>query len=306
MRTNKHPLDQANAPAPAGRPQSVGARAVELEDWLNRRLYHPASWRLAKILARTPVTPNAVSVMAGACVVGAACLYAISSAPAALWGALGLMMAWHVVDGADGDLARMTGRVSELGEIIDGACDYLSHFVLYGVLAVIMAREWGIGGFVLMGAVGCARAIQTVFYETQRRQYLWWCRGVTWLRIAVQSAPAKPPALQWAARCYLAFGSRLAGGGERIDTQLARIAPDCKADAQALIQRRILPQVQRLWPLSSNYRSLVIGGAMIAGRPEWIIAFELVALSLVMIAMMGSMRRAIADVADQIGAMSAR
>ncbi|MEO0908064.1 MAG: CDP-alcohol phosphatidyltransferase family protein, partial [Pseudomonadota bacterium] len=215
-----------------------GARALELEDWLNRRLYHPASWRLAQILARTPVTPNAVSVMAGACVVGAAMLYAVSSAPGAMWAALGLMMAWHVVDGADGDLARMTGRASALGEIVDGACDYLSHFVLYAVLAVIMAREWGIGGFVVMGAVGCVRAIQTVFYETQRRQYLWWRRGVTWLRIAVQSSDEQPPALQWAARCYLAFARLLAGGGEHIDTALARIAPDRKPDAHAVIEQR--------------------------------------------------------------------
>jgi phosphatidylglycerophosphate synthase len=36
-----------------------------------------------------------------------------------------LHMGWHVLDGADGDLARMTGRASPQGELFDGICDYV-------------------------------------------------------------------------------------------------------------------------------------------------------------------------------------
>ena len=45
-----------------------------------------------------------------------------------------ILTAAHVVDGADGDLARLTGRSSPIGEMVDGLCDYLSHIVLYLVL----------------------------------------------------------------------------------------------------------------------------------------------------------------------------
>ena len=44
-------------------------RPRELEDTLNHKLYHPLAWQLARLLARTPLTPNQVSVFGGATVV---------------------------------------------------------------------------------------------------------------------------------------------------------------------------------------------------------------------------------------------
>ncbi len=39
---------------------------------------------------------------------------------------LALHMGWHIVDGADGDLARLTGRSSPTGELVVGPSDYRS------------------------------------------------------------------------------------------------------------------------------------------------------------------------------------
>jgi len=58
-------------PDPAQRPQ----RPAELEDWLNARLYHPLSWRLAQRLAPTPITPDMVSVAGAGAIVLAAFAY---------------------------------------------------------------------------------------------------------------------------------------------------------------------------------------------------------------------------------------
>ena len=46
-------------------------RPRELQDRLNYHLYHPLAWRLARILAHTPLTPNMVSVFGGLLVVAA-------------------------------------------------------------------------------------------------------------------------------------------------------------------------------------------------------------------------------------------
>jgi hypothetical protein len=46
-------------------------RPAELQDWLNSRIYHPLSWRMAWALAPTPITPNMVSVFGAAMVVAA-------------------------------------------------------------------------------------------------------------------------------------------------------------------------------------------------------------------------------------------
>ena len=50
-------------------------RPRELEDTLNHRFYHPLAWQLAKLLARTPLTPNQVSVIGGLTVVSAGIAY---------------------------------------------------------------------------------------------------------------------------------------------------------------------------------------------------------------------------------------
>ena len=47
-----------------GRPQS---RPPELQDGLNRYLYHPLAARLARLLAPTRITPNLVSVVGAGC-----------------------------------------------------------------------------------------------------------------------------------------------------------------------------------------------------------------------------------------------
>jgi phosphatidylglycerophosphate synthase len=161
-------------------------RPRELQDSLNHYLYHPLAWELARLLARTPITPNQVSVAGGLCVAAAGICYA-----APLWGGLAwpasamlgmaLHMAWHVLDGADGDLARLTGRVSPRGEMIDGLCDYASHVVLYLLLAVVLAASIGPAAFAIATAAGLAHAAQANHVEAQRRFYLYWIYGKPWL-----------------------------------------------------------------------------------------------------------------------------
>jgi len=67
-------------------------RPRELQDALNHYFYHPLAWQLARGLARTPATPNMVSIFGGLMVVAAAVAYAQPWAP---WSAL-LGMALHM------------------------------------------------------------------------------------------------------------------------------------------------------------------------------------------------------------------
>src|SRR3954463_9278032 len=124
-------------------PKRTG-RPPEMDDWLNARIFHPLAQRLARLLVPTPLTPNMVSVAGGLAIVAAALLYTRLEWPLSV--ALGVLAhaSWHVLDGADGDLARMPGRSSPLGEMIDGVCDYFGHIVLYVLLAAYGDRlGWG-------------------------------------------------------------------------------------------------------------------------------------------------------------------
>src|SRR3546814_11325340 len=84
-----------------------------------------------------------VSVFGGFCVITAAGAYAAPGWPLPAICGLTLHLLWHVVDGADGDLARLTGKAGPLGEFVDRLSDYPSPNVLYCVLGNILVTQTG-------------------------------------------------------------------------------------------------------------------------------------------------------------------
>ncbi|MDH5749332.1 MAG: CDP-alcohol phosphatidyltransferase family protein [Rhodospirillales bacterium] len=73
---------------------------------------------LVKPLAKTPVTPNQVTVARIATGLAAAAALAMGDPLWSTWGA-GLFVLSILMDRADGDLARLTGKTSPLGHTLD-------------------------------------------------------------------------------------------------------------------------------------------------------------------------------------------
>ena len=83
--------------------------------YLNRRLSRP----LARLLTRTPATPNQVSVAAFLLAGGALALLGVGrNIEAGV-----LIQASSVVDGADGDLARAKGLATRFGGLLDAVLE---------------------------------------------------------------------------------------------------------------------------------------------------------------------------------------
>lgn len=276
-------------------------RPAELEDWLNRQLYHPLSWQLACRLASTRVTPNMVSIAGAAVVILAAASYGLIASP---WGAmLGLLlhMSWHVVDGADGDLARMTGRSSARGELVDGICDYVGHIVLYVTMGAIAAGQIGGMGWALMWAAGASRVTQAAHYEGTRRQYQLAVYGTPWMGSeapVTDSKGRRHPFVAyylWLTGLIVPYGSAL---------QAAARDPEVREPLREAMREHGKALLARIGPLSANYRTLAVGAAMLAGRPHWYFLFEIVVLGGALVASVANVRRVMAKVLDQAGAFS--
>ena len=247
-------------------------RPRELEDTLNHRLYHPLAWQLAKLLARTPLTPNQVSVFGGLTVVCAGLAYtwplwggaALSAVPWPFSAALGMLlhMAWHVIDGADGDLARMTGRSSPYGEMIDGLCDYASHFVLYVLLGMLFASTLGPWTWAITIPAGIAHAVQSAHVESQRRFYLYWVYGKPWLNNA---RPEGRGPFAWLVALYLRVAQGSTPSALAIDRSITA-APGDPARLERLrgLIRAEMPPLLRLerW-LGPNSRAIALGLSML-------------------------------------------
>ncbi len=281
-------------------------RPREIEESTNLFLVHPLSRRLVDHLIPTPVTPNQISVtsvfMAGA---GAAC-YAELAPP---WGALaGLMFffAWHVLDGADGDLARRTDRASASGELVDGICDHLSQALLYVALAAVLARSLGGWAWAIAAAAALCHFVQANACETGRKTYRRWVHGARWMRQNRDALAGWGAAGGLLGGLYLRVADFGNPGEARVEAAMANPRkPICLARARALYRELYAPLVKRGAVLGGNTRTLAAFFAMLAGRPLWFFLFEIVVLNLILAVLIAWRRRCDRALLDALAAQAA-
>lgn len=97
------------------------------------------------LAARTPATPNQLTLLNLAIFVGAAALFIALPDPAgALW-AVGALELSYLFDCADGMLARHKGLASKEGHLFDFFTDEIKATLLAGALAVRLYRTGGLG-----------------------------------------------------------------------------------------------------------------------------------------------------------------
>jgi phosphatidylglycerophosphate synthase len=304
------PLVDGSA-APAAPQPRRPTRPRELQDALNYHLYHPLAWQLARVLARTALTPNVVSVIGGCFVVAAGIAYSQPGWPLSALIGMVLHMTWHVVDGADGDLARMTGRTSPIGEMVDGLCDYISHIILYLTLGWLLAHGmepaiWPVSHPALwMWAAGISHILQANHVEVQRRQYQWWVYGTSWIRMnhGADSATRKS-VFGGIVSAYLAVASGMTPHALKIDAavEAARGDPARMEAIRAAVRAEAPPLLRLCKILGPNPRAIVLGLSMLAGSPLWYFLYQSLALNALLVISVVAHNRAAQRIAARIGA----
>lgn len=127
----------------------IGAtfKSSDTEETIDVIYTRPIGYLWAKLFERLDVHPNTVTVMS--MILGAAaglCFrhgsYMTEGTPGLIWNAIGvLLLTWaNFYDSADGQLARMTGKKTELGRILDGAAADIWYISIYVCLLI---RMWG-------------------------------------------------------------------------------------------------------------------------------------------------------------------
>lgn len=115
--------------------------------WLNR----PISTRISARLVRTAVTPNQISLATLIVALIASALIAVGSYAAVVLGGI-LFHAASVLDGSDGEVARLKFLHSRRGEYFDTLCDNLS-YVAFLIGLTIGAGRAGVPDFFFWNGV---------------------------------------------------------------------------------------------------------------------------------------------------------
>jgi phosphatidylglycerophosphate synthase len=113
-------------------------KSSETEDWLDYRVVRPLSYLWALLFEKLDIHPNTVTIMS--MIIGAGSTYFYAQPSFYYGGLYGLMLnligvvllLWaDIFDCCDGQLARMTGKKSQMGRILDGMAGFVWFVPIY-------------------------------------------------------------------------------------------------------------------------------------------------------------------------------
>jgi phosphatidylglycerophosphate synthase len=116
-------------------------KSSETEDWLDLHVIRPFCYYCAVFFAKFDVHPNTITIWS--MIIGAASAWFFAQGSFYYGGTLGLvyniigifLLMWgDIFDCTDGQLARMTGKKSRLGRILDGLAGFTWFFPIYVAL----------------------------------------------------------------------------------------------------------------------------------------------------------------------------
>lgn len=114
--------------------------------------------RLVRPLAKTPITPNQLTLVSMLVSFAGAVLLAGESAASKNWGAV-IFAAGRFLDHFDGELARSTGRTSRAGYYFDYIAGCLSYVALFAGTAVGVSASLPPGAALWLGISGGFSAV---------------------------------------------------------------------------------------------------------------------------------------------------
>ena len=197
-------------------PHTAKSEITELADLY---FFHPLGEIVARLAAALRITPTQLTVVGAVVgVTGGALLYDERLGLAAF----AVLILHSIIDSADGQLARMTGRTTELGKVLDGGAGYVTHGAIYLAIAAGMLHRGG-GGVVLLWMVlaGIASAAHAQMYDYHRTAYT---SVVSKGRIPHQEPAKMAPWLRGLYRGYLRMQRWLNGLHGEVENALSRRA----------------------------------------------------------------------------------
>jgi len=271
------------------RPQNLAFKAFETAELADVYFFRPLGSVFARLAGSLQMTPTQVTIFGALVgVAGGAMLYDERLGLVAF----ALLIVHGIIDSADGQLARLTGQVTELGRVLDGVSGYVTHVAIYLAIATGIVHRGGNGStFIWMSLAGIANAIQAQLYEYHRPAYVTVVReGRT-----PRNDPANVPSwVGWLYRRYLTAQRCLIGLHARVEAALmarsvkGRVQENDRARYQECFYRPV-----RGWNLlGDNTRFYVIGVLACLHRIDLFFAFVLVPMNLALIALWRWQRRA--------------
>jgi phosphatidylglycerophosphate synthase len=263
---------------------------LEIEELADVYFFRPLGSVVARPAAALGVTPIQLTIFSTLVgVAGGALLY---DERLAVLG-FALLIIYSVFDSADGQLARLTGQVTELGRVLDGVGGYVTHAAIYiAITAGVIHRGGSVAILVWAALAVIANMAQAQMYEYHRHHYA----TIVVKRFVPRDDPEKirSPWIQWLYRWYLAMQRMLNGLHVEVESVMAArsIGGTVREDDRARYRDCFYWPVRGWNLLGDNTRFYAIGVLAWLQRIDLFFAFILLPMNLALIALWFWQRRA--------------
>jgi phosphatidylglycerophosphate synthase len=262
--------------------RALAFKAYEIEELADVYFFRPLGAVVAYASRSVGISPNSLTVLGG--MVGAAGGAALYHESAGAFGFV-LLILHGVIDSADGQLARLTNRTSELGRILDGMGGYATHVAVYvAIAAAHVARGGPPSIWAWTVAAGVCNALQAQMYDYHRTLYA---------TVVVRKRAPRPWTLSvpsWAravARVYDRVQRSLIGAHADVEQVLRSHADQASgevAERDRQRYRRCFYWPVRGWNLlGDNTRFYAIGVLVLLHHLDWFCFFILGPMNLALI-----------------------
>lgn len=143
----------------------------DTEGFMSRHFERKVSLAVSRRLAGTRVTPNAMTLLSVAIGLAGAPFFLSAQAPMQTAGAL-LFLLHSILDGCDGELARLKFQESRFGGVLDFWGDNVVHSAVFAAIAVGWSRAAGAAWPLALGGAAVAGTLASagfVYAKTMRR-----------------------------------------------------------------------------------------------------------------------------------------
>lgn len=267
-------------------PHTAKSEITELADVY---FFHPLGFAVARLAAALRLTPTQVTIISALVgVTGGALLYDERLGLTAF----ALLILHGIIDSADGQLARMTGRATELGKVLDGGAGYVTHAAIYlAIAAGPLHRGGGSAVVIWMMLAGIASIGHAQMYEYHRTVYTSVVGGG---RVPHQEPARVAPWLRGFYRGYLFMQRSLIGLHAEVEAALARraIAGVLSGEDRNRYREHFYAPVRGWNLLGDNTRFYAIGVLAWFHRIDLYFAFILLPMNLAFVALWLWQRRA--------------
>ena len=151
-------------------------KSLDTEEFIDIHFYRPIGYRWALLFNKMGVSPNAVTIASSVIGVAAGICYYPTDLAINILGMLLLVWA-NSYDSADGQLARMTGKKTPLGRILDGAAGDIWFITIYAAICLRLTPQWGIWIWVLAAITGFFHSKQAAMADYYRNVHLLFLKG---------------------------------------------------------------------------------------------------------------------------------